>query len=104
MILPITHSEQVVLSHLGKNGAILGAAGQTIDHFSKRSPIQNRKLDFYQICCDKEEPVSGLLFSLMIRSLRNLSLKINHRAAYAGNRRSGRCGCEWKASEYEDDP
>mgnify|MGYP000360753345 FL=1 len=33
MILPITHSEQVVLSHLGKNGAILGAAGQTIDHF-----------------------------------------------------------------------
>ena len=33
MILPITHSEQVVLSRLGKNGAILGAANQAIEHF-----------------------------------------------------------------------
>ena len=33
MILPITHSEQVVLSRLGKNGAILGAAGQVVEHF-----------------------------------------------------------------------
>ncbi len=33
MILPITHSEQVILSHLGKNGAILGAAGQAVEHF-----------------------------------------------------------------------
>ena len=33
MVLPITHSEQVVLSRLGKNGAILGAAGQTVEHF-----------------------------------------------------------------------
>lgn len=33
MVLPITHSEQVILSHLGKNGAILGAAGQAIEHF-----------------------------------------------------------------------
>ena len=33
MILPITHSEQVVLSHLGKNGAVFGAAGQVIEHF-----------------------------------------------------------------------
>lgn len=33
MVLPITHSEQVVLSRLGKNGTILGAAGQTVEHF-----------------------------------------------------------------------
>lgn len=33
MVLPITHSEQVVLSRLGKNGAILGAADQTVEHF-----------------------------------------------------------------------
>lgn len=33
MILPITHSEHVTLSCLGKNGAILGAANQTIEHF-----------------------------------------------------------------------
>ena len=33
MVRPITHSEQVVLSRLGKNGAILGAAGQTVEHF-----------------------------------------------------------------------
>lgn len=33
MVLPITHSEQVVLSHLGKNGAIFGAAGQVTEHF-----------------------------------------------------------------------
>lgn len=33
MILPITHAEKVVLSRLGKNGAILGAAGQAIEAF-----------------------------------------------------------------------
>ena len=33
MILPITHAEKVVLSRLGKNGAILGAAGQAIETF-----------------------------------------------------------------------
>lgn len=41
MILPITHSEQVVLSHLGKNGAILGAAGQTIEHFFQEFPSES---------------------------------------------------------------
>ena len=33
MILPITQAEKVVLSRLGKNGAILGAAGQAIEKF-----------------------------------------------------------------------
>lgn len=33
MILPITHTETVVLARLGKNGAILGAAGAAIERF-----------------------------------------------------------------------
>ncbi len=40
MILPITHSEQVMLSCLGKNGAILGAAGQAIEHFFQKIPSE----------------------------------------------------------------
>lgn len=33
MILPITHAEKVVLARLGKNGAILGAAGAVVERF-----------------------------------------------------------------------
>ena len=33
MVLPITHVEKVVLSRLGKSGAILGAANQAVFQF-----------------------------------------------------------------------
>ena len=33
MVLPITHVEKVVLSRLGKSGAILGAASQAVFQF-----------------------------------------------------------------------